>query len=150
MDNKKIYNTITELIIRTKSSDMKWHRFSDGQSVTDILPSDYETYFKQLFKELTKDKVISGSIVDKIEFNQVVSYFASINNGYMYLYNFTLESNSYSKNDYRVLCVQINSNSRIVRLNTLSELQKELTQMAFIVEDKLNSVDVFLDSLFSN
>lgn len=138
-DNNKIKKLIERLIESTKNKEIKWDRLFD------ILDEKNYSHTNQLLnKFLFNVRKEFEENIDTYRIDYSESFVTEQQKGYIFIFTFK----DYEFEDqYKCISVQSSLSSNVVLLNNSKQYQAEIKRLVFLIEEEINNVDGFIDSL---
>lgn len=139
MSNDKIIAIIDKVAQDTKSNKIIWERISnalDSYSENKMLTFYLNKAHKEFIENETQERIVKEE-----------SYYAKYKGGNIYL--FGLYDTSFNK-EVHILAVQRDSNAKLSPLNKTDAYQSNLMRLQYLIEEMLNDVDGFLDTILDD
>lgn len=141
MGFQKAQELIDKIIANTKKSNLKWGRVSDLFNSNEIN--------NQLLKQYVLMQERGGYFYSNVgpgSLNQYNSFYAEIEGGYVFLFQY-VKANS----NYYIFAVQGSKYSDIIEMNKKEDFQPKLIELNFLIRERLDNhvqyVDLLLEKL---
>ncbi|KUO49803.1 MAG: hypothetical protein APF76_00740 [Desulfitibacter sp. BRH_c19] len=137
MSELNLVELIEKLTSSTKTNKLRWGKLSNLFNSSEI-----SNFMLKNYVLLQERNFYNTNNYRSYYLEQYESYFAEIENGYVYILKF-----KGNEKYYYILAVQSHKDSSIAELNRQQENQSKLIELAFIIEGQLDNHKEYINLL---